>query len=150
MVFKAHTIEYPKNLCASIHPAQKLFVPLCVKTSRTRITHGYGARALPARRDIGRRGSRLAPYRHAARNISSCSAHGVLPVRIARGGSPPRCVGGGVCLGKVARPVCRLTIHMKIFMIVSTHFLAFHPQKTKSAYAPTLWLISKISSLFLF
>ena len=33
----------PKNLCASIHPAQKLFVPLCVKTSRTRITHDHGA-----------------------------------------------------------------------------------------------------------
>ena len=28
------TIENPKNLCASIHPAQTLFVPLCVKTFR--------------------------------------------------------------------------------------------------------------------
>ena len=51
MVFKARTIENPKNLCASIHPAQEFFVLLCVKTSRTRITHAKFARALPVRRD---------------------------------------------------------------------------------------------------
>ncbi len=39
----------PKKLCTPIHPAQKLFVPLCVKNS-----HDHGARALPGRRD-GRR-----------------------------------------------------------------------------------------------
>ena len=51
MVFKARTIENPKNLCASIHPAQEFFVLLCVKTSRTRITPAKFAHALPGRRD---------------------------------------------------------------------------------------------------
>ena len=51
MVFKARTIENPKNLCASIHPAQEFFVLLCVKTSRTRITPAKFARVLPGRRD---------------------------------------------------------------------------------------------------
>ena len=37
------------HLCAPIHPAQKLFVPLCVQHSRTRITPGLGARASPVR-----------------------------------------------------------------------------------------------------
>ena len=37
------------RLCASIHPAQKLFVPLCVNTSHPRITRAarWGHRALP-------------------------------------------------------------------------------------------------------
>ena len=37
------------RLCAPIHPAQKLFMPLCVQHSRTRITPGLGARASPVR-----------------------------------------------------------------------------------------------------
>ena len=96
MGFKARTIETPKKLCASIHPAPKLFVPLCVNTSR--ITHAIFARALPGRRD-----GDIAPYRHYTRHyarnirtplpcgaISAAGPPGSRPaVRTARGGSPP-------------------------------------------------------------
>ena len=42
----------PKNLCAPIHPAQKLFVPLCVKNIAPAMPHAHrpwGLPTLPAR-----------------------------------------------------------------------------------------------------
>ena len=63
----------PKKLCAPIHPAQELFVPLCVKTSRTRITRAHYARL---RGDAAR--CSPAVYPRPRRRA------------LARGGSPPR------------------------------------------------------------
>ena len=71
----------PKNnLCAPIHPAQKLFVPLCVKTSRPppcpwRITHAIFARVGRTRITLRRDGD-IAPYRHYTRVVRfNCACH---------------------------------------------------------------------------
>ena len=58
----------PKNLCAPIHPAQKLFVPLCVKTSC----------------------STAMPMAHAARGLHTRYSHAGCRRATARGGSPLR------------------------------------------------------------
>ena len=65
----------PKKLCTPIHPAQKLFVPLCVKNS-----HDHGARALPGRRDGRRPGlsARALPPLRTAKFATPCHTR-VLP-----------------------------------------------------------------------
>ena len=71
----------PKNLCDSIHPAQKLFVPLCVKNSSL-----HHPRALPCGAMVGRHRPWELPTLPAralvplhTRGVHAKFAHGVRP-----------------------------------------------------------------------
>ena len=57
----------PKNLCAPIHPAQKLLCPFVLKIRTRKIRTTTGRAHYPGGAMVGGQASRLAPYRHYTR-----------------------------------------------------------------------------------